>query len=86
MATIYKYVMPTPGGSEVHQMPAGAVPLSVQMQDGRVCLWAQVEPEVESIEARFHTIGTGWDIPEKASHLGTVQAGGFVWHVYREFA
>ena len=34
---------------------------------------------------KFHVVGTGWEVPDRARHVGSVVAGQFVWHVYAEW-
>lgn len=65
-------------------MPVGAKPISVQCQDGTVCVWAEVDPKIRSVSThRFYCVGTGYgDVPEDKTFLGTVQQGAFVWHIY----
>ena len=86
MAKVLKYEMPRPGKAVAICFPTGFSPVSVQMQHGKIMLWAEV-PDVGACEdAVFHTIGTGWGVPDKTRHVGTVQDDGFVWHVYRSAA
>jgi hypothetical protein len=68
-------------------MPEGAKILSIQLQNGRLCLWALVarfaSPEIREIEI----IGTGNPIMPledglKREFIGTVQQGQFVWHIF----
>lgn len=86
MKTIWKYEM-----ERIHEqvvnLPAGAVPLSVQMQRGRYCLWALVDSdhgrETEACRVVMH--GTGRALPEDpGQYLGTIQdfLHGLVVHVF----
>lgn len=83
--TIFKY----PLGIADHQlisMPLGAVPLSVQVQAGQLCLWALVPKD--SVARRGISIficGTGHPVPNEAGKfLGTVQfqGGALILHVF----
>lgn len=70
-------------------------PLSVQIQNGIICLWAVVDvPEIGRPDQRFDPLmtrrqlfvyGTGREISnyEKREYLGTVQRGALVWHVFQ---
>lgn len=81
---VWKYEMPAPGNFSNIEIPAGAIPLAVQMQGSSICLWCEVDPTAAMSLAEFTTVGTGWAIPG-GKHVGTVQDGtGFVWHVYQQ--
>jgi len=62
---------------------AGAIIRAVGVQQPReICLWAEV-PDGFPVETRtFRVIGTGWDVPDLGTYLGTVFDGPLVWHVY----
>lgn len=61
MKTVWKF--PLPGVENMIDMPAGAQPLSVDLQaiDGKpmVCLWALVDPAAEKTIRWFQVVGTG---------------------------
>lgn len=67
-------------------MPLGTHVLSVGEQNGGVFVWAHVPvPEAKTEKRHFFVIGTGNPIPwtlSDATFIGTVQANGFVWHVF----
>lgn len=84
---VYKYALTTPlrpTGENRLFMPEHWRPLHIAVQDGIICLWAEVVPDNPPETVRYRIIGTGWDIPPAADkYLGTVLApGGFVWHVW----
>lgn len=89
---IWKYPLRTTDRQEV-EMPAGASILHVGVQDGTVCLWAMVEPPTvpggSDEERTIWIVGTGNPVPDEvllhSNHLGTVQQGPFVWHVYEQW-
>lgn len=65
------------------EMPKEADVLTVQLQDERICLWAEVTPNAELERRRFHVVGTGWKVPaDSFNYIGTVQRGALVWHIY----
>jgi hypothetical protein len=83
MNVIYKY----PLAQEQHQkvlMPQSAKIIAVQTQgNSHVCVWAIVDPALPKEEREFEIIGTGEEFqPNTRTHIGTVQLGGFVWHVF----
>jgi hypothetical protein len=64
-------------------MPKGAHVLSIQEQNGQICIWASVNPTAEHETRRFFIVGTGDYIPETiGAFLATVQVGAYVWHVF----
>jgi hypothetical protein len=75
--------------SQAIAMPFGAQTLSVQEQDGDLCVWAIVNPAAPVVPVRFYVVGTGNPMPwpswvTNPRHLGTVQThgGSLVWHVF----
>lgn len=87
---IHKYAIDPDVQTEV-LMPATAEVLAVQVQRGRVVLWAR-HREAQSkptIRRAFVCIGTGHSFnntTKKMAYCGTVQAGEFVWHVFEKKA
>lgn len=73
---------------QIIEMPNGASILHVDGQDGRLCVWARVDPEAEKVWRRFSVRGTGHTVEkgQLAEHspryLGTAEVGPFVWHVF----
>jgi hypothetical protein len=67
-------------------MPKGAKILCVQMQGVTPCLWAEVDTASDVEQRAIDIYGTGHPLPhymnEHHHYIGTVQQGGFVWHVY----
>lgn len=81
--TILKYCMTEVVSTFV--MPAGAHIRHIAQQYDRICIWAEVDREVEKTWLRtFCLVGTGLDIPEGAWYHGTViaEGGALVLHVY----
>lgn len=72
------------------KMPAGARVLTCQNQHGKICLWAQVNPDesLEKVERIFIIVGTGRAVKQPETHrmnyIATVQlrGGAFVAHIY----
>jgi hypothetical protein len=82
MYTIYKYQLEV--RREIHvQMPVWARPLSVQIQNGKLTLWAVVDPNSTLADHVFYLIGTGQEMTgRERTFISTVQAGEFVWHIF----
>lgn len=83
---IFKFTLPVEDRVQV-AMPRGALVLHLGNQNGKLCVWVLVDdPEVTPAEMRvFYVVGTGNPVPERAGlHLGTVQIGPGVWHVFEE--
>lgn len=81
--TVFKYLL-TSASPQLIDMPVGAHILSVQMQFGRPCLWALVDPDAPA-ECRSITIcGTDHDVPLGGKFIDTfqVEGGKFVFHVF----
>lgn len=82
---IYKYHINT-AERDLLNLPIGAEILSVQVQNGRIYLWALVD-EMARLEPRlFAVYGTGNKMPNARRDVGkflaTLQLDGFVWHVF----
>ncbi len=68
-------------------MPHGATILSAANQNGKVCLWAMVNPKHPAQERVIEIIGTGNPIQPMQRHfIGTVVVNPFVWHVFERQA
>lgn len=83
--TIWKYPLPIQDEFTI-RMKAGAVPLSVQIQNGEPTLWAAVNSQAEDEQHRFSIRGTGHplDIARHDSFIGTFQLEriGLVFHLF----
>lgn len=88
MKTIYKYPIEITD-EQIILMPAGAIMLTVQVQNGNPFIWAMVDTEarMEDVPIRVH--GTGHPICESSNleYIGTFQSmygGNLVFHVFKE--
>ena len=65
------------------EVPGALTPLHVAFQGGQLCLWGAVWPGYSQVRVPVYIIGTGhpYDV-EEMEHVGTVQDGLFVWHVF----
>lgn len=72
------------------EMPEGSQVLSVDEQNGGICLWVLCDPEKALEEKIFHIHGTGNTVDDNVTgdFIGTVQthSGKLVWHVFHEKA
>lgn len=71
---------------QIIRLPKYSVALYVAEQNDTLCLWALVDPAEETADYTVRIYGTGHridgDLPQ--SHIGTVQQGPAVWHVFWE--
>ncbi len=85
MKRVYKYFLEVNDEVSVY-MPKGARVLSVQVQDGRPCIWAAVDPSERVEKRRFRIAGTGHPIEDDVveGFIGTIQMydGRLVFHVF----
>lgn len=64
-------------------MPAGSEILTVQVQDGRPCLWAKVDKKAQASRRGIFIVGTGHLMPVNAkAYIGTFQRQILVFHVF----
>lgn len=79
---IHKYPLEINDVSTVH-LPAGAQVLAVQIQSGKPCLWALVDPEADTETRLFTTRGTGKPLSEPiGDYVATYHLEGYVGHVF----
>lgn len=89
MKTIYKYSLDVVDTQEVI-LPKWCTPLSVQIQNDKLTMWAMVETDEPQVKAIVTVFGTGHPVPHNFYlgrgnniYLGTVQTKiGLVWHVF----
>lgn len=83
MKTIYKYPIRMVDSQRL-SIPLGAKLLSLQVQHGTPCLWAEVDDD-EGInqELVVSVVGTGQTVPPGAvNYVGALQFGVMVFHIY----
>ena len=82
MKTIWKFPLPNSDTVTI-EMPSGAVVLTVQRQDYRPCIWAEVDTEAPMEARKFRVYGTGTPHLETGErYVGTWHSQAFVWHLY----
>jgi hypothetical protein len=87
---IYKYQIELPYGQHEVMMPIGAEILSVQLQRGKPCFWALVDPDAKTELRTVEILTTGLTIHDSDKYLkefkyiGTCQLlnGNFVAHLF----
>lgn len=80
---VWKFV-PTDESASI-KMPEGGYILSAGNQNGRMCIWALVDPERPLVDRQFKVVGTGQPFdPEHWTFIDTVQFmnGAIVLHVF----
>jgi hypothetical protein len=68
----------------VLKVPRGGVPVHVAEQDGRPCVWIDVDTAAPQETRIFHIRGTGHPVPSDAHYVGSwfVDSGQLVFHLY----
>lgn len=54
----------------------------IGFQGGALYMWAEVDPNQQTVVRRFGVFGTGQELPENARHLHTWFEGPLVLHLY----
>jgi hypothetical protein len=81
MKVIYRYRLHL--GEATIETTEGATILSVQMQQGQICVWMECLTGAKYKQRTFTVIGTGHPFDgSTVQYVNTVQDGSFVWHVY----
>ena len=90
MKTIYKYELKITDTQAI-ALPIGATILHLDVQNNKPCIWALIPAGAgmhAPKERRFHTYGTGHQIPDlKLKYVGSYQTSyhtPFVGHVFEE--
>lgn len=84
MQKVFKYEIHDLAMREI-ELPKGAQMLSVQMQGGKPCLWALVDPNAPKEKRPILIIGTGHTLTEPVyRHVSTFQmlGGNLIWHFF----
>lgn len=83
--SIHKYTVPHSPAKGI-PLHAGAVFLTFQMQDEEFTTWWLDDVNDKPSPVKLHIFGTGARVDNTLGHLGTVQEGTYVWHLFREYA
>jgi hypothetical protein len=84
MRTIQKQIFQLIKGVQTKRVPIGAKLLFVAIVRGQVCAWFEVNAEATLLDRFFHIVGTGWEIPPRAQHRGSLIDDPYVWHLYED--
>lgn len=82
MRMVYKYFLEVEDEEQVLTLQSSRPVVSVAGQDGKVCLWIEIDTELKETKHIFRVFGTGHKIPLGWDYIGTAQVFPFVWHVY----
>lgn len=84
MITVHKYVLELADYFDL-KLPEGAKVLSVQHQNGAICLWVLVNTDSPLKTTHFGFVGTGHEQHPGlrfAPFIETLQMGNFVFHLF----
>ena len=86
MYTVYKYTLVEYRPTQVSvMMPEGCEILHFGLShNGRLCIWAVVDTEIEFVTREFRVYGTGHDMGnlEDLMYIGTTHTPGAIWHLF----
>ena len=87
-AQIWKYTIPKGVNSFTLDIPSGGMFISVQVQNGEICLWFTVATHLQKKTRTFKCVLTGLDFDLSISdrYLGTCQLGQYVVHIFETTA
>lgn len=84
MKQVLKYTLSPTATVQIELPIRGAKTLHVGL-DGRgvPCIWIEVPTGSHSFCVRaFNVFGTGWEISDNNTYIGTYHQGEYIWHVY----
>lgn len=83
MITIYKYELEVANEQNIN-VTEGFEILSVQFQNGKLCLWVRLDTNNFDVRRQISIRGTGQNCEGLGAFIGTVQTcdGGLVLHVF----
>ncbi|MEN6293881.1 MAG: hypothetical protein ABFD07_17925 [Methanobacterium sp.] len=83
--TIWKYTLESKEMQDI-ELPEDAEVLTVQNQNGNICMWVRLDPTAPKVYRTFGVFGTGWNVITGSNfkYIGTVQldGGAFVFHIF----
>jgi len=85
MNTIWKYQVALSAEPTVLMVPPPAQFLAAGWQ-GMPVVWFLADPDEmpPKVPITVRVVGTGWDVPDDATHLATVHNPPYVWHLFTE--
>lgn len=83
MRTVWKYQISSSNPMIRVPMRSGSKVLHVGEQNGLICIWFTADTTKIEVVRSFQIVGTGNEIkPGYDEHIGSVQIGLFVFHVF----
>lgn len=83
MKTIHKQPIPSINSRVVLRLSTDAKFIHFDLQNRDMCVWVETPVIVKEYKTRTLAVfGTGFDVPDEAVHIGTLQDRGYVWHLY----
>ena len=87
MKTIHKFELEMTAKPKPQDLalPLGAVILSSQLQNNKVCFWALIDDDEPKVAAKFFLAETGQPFPkyDMVDFVDTIQVGRWVAHLFR---
>lgn len=75
--------------TQLVKMPEKSEIMDIQIQNGKLVMWALVDTASRENEVKINMYGTGWNIHNSATikdeYLATIQDGEFVWHFFMNY-
>lgn len=83
MTTIYKYPLKL-DSSQIIETHQHSKCLLVDIKNDDICIWFEVNTNMPKVKYEVRIFGTGHDLHSfsKNEHLGSIQKGISVWHIY----
>lgn len=78
--TVWKFYLQL--GTNFMSIPSGGKFLSVQMQDGRICVWVQCDENAPRVNRQVDVAVTGGRLTGTEKYIGTFQDGPYVGHAF----
>lgn len=83
MKRIWKYKVFDNESTECLDLPKGAIPLKIGLQNDKPYMWILVDPDAPNEKRTFILIATGEPFyPDDKKYIATFFEGIFVWHVW----
>lgn len=83
MRTIWKYEICFNGVTEL-SMPHFSKIVKFSHFGGGFYIWACLHPEQPPVDRVFRIFGTGHEIPDGFTYLGSTFEGRYVWHLFED--
>ena len=82
MKAIHKYFVANFAESIV--IPCNYIFRAAAIQKGKMCVWAEVDPNSQDCVRRIVIKSTGSEIKDGSNYISTVFDDMYVWHLYEE--